>query len=816
MSVLDAAYPQWRQDAPREYIRHWMTDEFAESRFYVWPPAEAKVDVVVDTTETGITVDPSSIVFPTLPVEPVDPGAVGNGQTPYTLYNGFIGQVSGFNNSMLVLEHADDTVETDDFDVFNTATRNVVYLDSIAAEAIYRMSHCPQHIFAKGNGVVTFAYPVWSLRVSDVELFGNDQRFAAGQYLLITPQGGNIYNVDDFNYDYDPIGTTQEDVDQYQIDLAAYNKAVADYQSFLDESGISPPPEPFTLDDPGELVEGVEAATWDANSAGTAGGTTFQLSDGDTVFTHLSGNNYANVGVTESAIHDSGKYYFEFENPTDNNFCLYGFYTDVDAGSPLNILYLGSTSTSYGYQTTNGRNYNNNSFSIVGGAIAAGTRIFNRVDFDTGVWEFSTDGSTWTQLASDIPPNAIVGVSVTASADAQIFADAASFEGTIPDGYEPLSVSVAGVSQADIDAYESALTTYNQLLEIYNLQVSSYAAALTASSTEAALQSQLDSILNPSVDSAVSPGHTIRGTFTKTPRIDVLEAPTVPDEPVAPVAPVKSTTTLVEPVDPGEIGDGGTALTTYRGVGYYFASVGRDQLVLEHLDDSGRSDLTAGEFIVRLDSVPQGLASSNEKRTLNNNPSEVFAFGTGDTSANDYGYTVRSLRDDTNTSLVSPDARLVVGNYLRITETNSIWTIQDFDFDYSEGTTQDDIDAYAVELAAYNADLDVEQAEYDAMVAEYDAMVAEYDALVAERDAAIAILDAFNARDVLRRSDELPLDDMHIPSLEEFALYYCYAVDDDVTANSGRAQRHWLAFFQLINKAEDATLMIKQAQDKTE
>ena len=41
MGVLDAACPQWRQDAPREYIRHWMVDEFDESRFYVWPPAEA-------------------------------------------------------------------------------------------------------------------------------------------------------------------------------------------------------------------------------------------------------------------------------------------------------------------------------------------------------------------------------------------------------------------------------------------------------------------------------------------------------------------------------------------------------------------------------------------------------------------------------------------------------------------------------------------------------------------------------------------------------------------------------------------------------
>ena len=42
MSVLDATYPQWRQDASREYIRHWMIDELDEQKFYVWPPAEAQ------------------------------------------------------------------------------------------------------------------------------------------------------------------------------------------------------------------------------------------------------------------------------------------------------------------------------------------------------------------------------------------------------------------------------------------------------------------------------------------------------------------------------------------------------------------------------------------------------------------------------------------------------------------------------------------------------------------------------------------------------------------------------------------------------
>ena len=117
--------------------------------------------------------------------------------------------------------------------------------------------------------------------------------------------------------------------------------------------------------------------------------------------------------------------------------------------------------------------------------------------------------------------------------------------------------------------------------------------------------------------------------------------------------------------------------------------------------------------------------------------------------------------------------------------------------------TQDQVDAYLLALANFNGDLQAQQAEYDD--------------LVADRNTAIALLAAYNARgDVLTRADDLPLDDMHVPALEEFALYYAYAIDDDVTANSGRAQRHWLAFFQLINKAEDATLMINQAREVTE
>ena len=355
MGVLDAACPQWRQDAPREYIRHWMVDEFDESRFYVWPPAEAQVQAVVADTTDAVVLTPVDQPG----VEPVDPGELGDGAIP--------------------------------------------------------------------------------------------------------------------------------------------------------------------------------SARWDVNSTGSSGNSTLELSDDATVATHTSGENYVNIGVTENGIHDSGKYYFEFENPTDNLFCLYGFYTDVNVGSPLNISFVGGTSTSYGYQTRNGAVYNNGSITTYALTVGAGTRIFNRIDFDTGVWEMSINGTSWVVVRSDIPAGAILGVSISDSADALIVTDAASFEGTIPDGYEPLSVSVTGVVQAEVDAYQAALAQYSIDLQAY----SDYQDALAA---------QDDAVVETST--VTSPGHTIRGTFTKTPRIDTAEPPTVPDEPVAP------TGTSVEPVDPGPVSDG--------------------------------------------------------------------------------------------------------------------------------------------------------------------------------------------------------------------------------------------------------------------
>ena len=776
-----------------------------------------------DATSSNSVSEVASLVFPTIPDEPVDPGAVGDNISNLSDAGVFYSALVEGRGSIFVEGDEPEAITgTKTFDLlitqavidFIASTTGLVF-----AAGIYGIGASP----ATGNINSTFLY------FDGGRLTGNDGLFKAGDYLRIRYNGSSDWSLHGINLAN--FGTTQEDVDQYQIDLAAYNKAVADTQAIINATGVYPPPEPFTLDDPGEFVADIPAATWDANSAGSAGGTTFQLSDGDTVFTHLSGTNYANVGVTESAIHDSGKYYFEFENPTDNNFCLYGFYTDVEAGSPLNIPYMGNTSTSYGYQTTNGRNYNNNSYSIVGGAIAAGTRIFNRVDFDTGVWEFSTDGSTWTQLASDIPPNAIVGVSVATGADAQIFTDELSFEGTIPDGYEPLSVSVAGVAQADIDAYESALASYNQLLEIYNLQVSAYKAALSAASTEAKLQGQLDSVLNAldssDTDTTVSPGHVIRGTFTKTPRIDTTVAPVVPDEPepVDGVAQVDTLGRLVVVDEPIAIKE---PAVVALGDGLDHAAQGLSEAEFDDSDDE------YDEFLLRntqdaIDALntAKGRATTGTSYAITNG--DIFDINIPEYARSELRKSVRisfimlapnsvtgntpvALRNASNAQAVfTDDGILAPGNVLRAqyvddTSYGLYWRVIGVNI-RDDGAAQDDVDNYNAALVVYN--------EYLANLAAYNAYV--YQVELAAYNDAVAALDAYNAvTDRITVNDELPLDDIHVPALQEFAMYYAYSIDDDMTANSGRAQRHWLAFFQIVNKAEDATLMINQSRGITE
>ena len=63
----------------------------------------------------------------------------------------------------------------------------------------------------------------------------------------------------------------------------------------------------------------------------------------------------------------------------------------------------------------------------------------------------------------------------------------------------------------------------------------------------------------------------------------------------------------------------------------------------------------------------------------------------------------------------------------------------------------------------------------------------------------------------LLTTDELPFNQFYVEALYNFALYYCYAIDDDMTANSGRSQRHWLTALQILNKVEATEVKVAES-----
>jgi len=128
----------------------------------------------------------------------------------------------------------------------------------------------------------------------------------------------------------------------------------------------------------------------------------------------------------------------------------------------------------------------------------------------------------------------------------------------------------------------------------------------------------------------------------------------------------------------------------------------------------------------------------------------------------------------------------------------------------ADPTTQEEVDAYLASVAAF-----------DAWVIAHAAWTVATQAGIVhgEFTKTPCVLTEEPAErlegDVLI-TEAMPFDKAYFLPLSEFALYYAYAVDDDVTANSGRAQRHWLAFFQLMNKREDADLIVEATQEKSE
>lgn len=166
---------------------------------------------------------------------------------------------------------------------------------------------------------------------------------------------------------------------------------------------------------------------------------------------------------------------------------------------------------------------------------------------------------------------------------------------------------------------------------------------------------------------------------------------------------------------------------------------------------------------------------------------------------------------------------------------------------------QAELAAYLLELAAYDSCInsggtdggtEAEVAERNALIAQYGIDVAAYPAAliaynqalqnfstgnetvrailakvpcVEDKVALIAALgpvptdeaeleiyneqvEAINNSGTFDLLDELPAKKVYISALMEWALYYCYSVDDEMTANNGRGLNHFKAFFNLIGE----------------
>ena len=128
------------------------------------------------------------------------------------------------------------------------------------------------------------------------------------------------------------------------------------------------------------------------------------------------------------------------------------------------------------------------------------------------------------------------------------------------------------------------------------------------------------------------------------------------------------------------------------------------------------------------------------------------------------------------------DPRLVEGEIIRIVFDGAPH-ILGFNL-YNEGTTQAEIDAYTALQAQYVIDL------------------AAYNALI--------------ALPALYIDEDLPFDKVHMPALEEWAMYYCLMRDGEETGNSGRAMQHHNNFYQLMNKRDDSDVSIKTGEGESE
>lgn len=65
-------------------------------------------------------------------------------------------------------------------------------------------------------------------------------------------------------------------------------------------------------------------------------------------------------------------------------------------------------------------------------------------------------------------------------------------------------------------------------------------------------------------------------------------------------------------------------------------------------------------------------------------------------------------------------------------------------------------------------------------------------------------------------SAEMPVDRRYYNALWEWCMYYCYGIDDEGSPNTARSNRHYLAFFQLLNKEDDTKVTVDVARAEDE
>lgn len=262
-----------------------------------------------------------------------------------------------------------------------------------------------------------------------------------------------------------------------------------------------------------------------------------------------------------------------------------------------------------------------------------------------------------------------------------------------------------------------------------------------------------------------NPGARIRGEFTTVPKVYN-----------------KTTTTGDAPTDPGaEANDQYEILHGY----YDVDSFGRNVIKCEfplgdtRAQQAFTSVFALGElFFLVMQNDPSNWTGTN---TLAASPDEIFPAGHFPTT---YNIGTNGWSPEGSVSGVyynDSDPLWQAGktflcqlptNYATI---DQIWIVDED----ATIVSQEEIDAYQIALAEYNAGLLID---------------AEY----------------------VNLDEPIPYKNKWVNAIREYMLYYAWSVDDDMTANSGRAQQRFQNFHQLINDDDVGDVGVHTTQEGNE